>query len=62
MIITIADINKIRAGDRLIFGEDRVPNKVYRNVKYNGGYECGNMSLKYILENYENVEWVRYES
>lgn len=60
MIIKLSDINKIRGGDRLIFNGGVC--KVYTNKKYNGGYECGGMSLTYILKNYENVEWVRYES
>lgn len=60
MIITFADINKIRTGDRLVFGD--TVGKVCKAIKYSGGYKCCGMSLPYILENYENVEWIRYES
>ncbi len=56
--ITLANIPSIKAGDRLIFNDCVL--KVEYDEKYADGKKCGGMSVRHIIENYENVEWVRY--
>lgn len=56
--LTYANVEQVRGGDRLIIGDG--VGKVERDMKYTGGYKCFGMSLRYILENYDNVEWVSY--
>ena len=58
MKATIADIQNMKSGDRLIFGD--CVGKIERDVKFTDNLKCAGMSVRYIIENYPDVEAVRY--
>jgi hypothetical protein len=55
------DYKKVRVGDRLLLDGCTV-GKVEIDQKYTDGLKCLGMSVKYIFENYSDVEWIRYVS
>ena len=60
MILKSEHLVEVRTGDRLIV--DSVVHKVEKDLRYNGGYRCGGVSVKHLFDNNGNIEWIRYAS
>ena len=55
--LTFANLHLVRAGDRIVVDGD-----IVRKVRYDlnrDEYLCDGMSLPYILESYDKVEWLK---
>lgn len=60
MILRYEHLVEVRGGDRFVIGE--CVHKISHDVKCNGGYRCGNLSVVAAFNTYPNIEWIRYAS